>query len=293
MQKLWKQTIVKIAELMVEVNTKCNRRNPELLNFFNTAGIKWPLLEEYVKNNQNGQIYWMNIYDTITELEYLNDNEPENLKILIEFLADPRGYPLNEEYCLEIQTTLNKLLNPWGYEFSKSSIPQLIDYKPDLLHPIKSLDTFSPKESIDKFIDGSLERDKRPCIFISHASKDYEIANEFASMFEKKEIRSFVANLDILAGTDWDNQLKEEIHKSDELLLILSPEAMKSNWVLLEVGAAWILGKPITPAIMYIDLNTLPEPIKKFQAKQIIASSQRESVVDDIVKRIYKNNPGK
>jgi len=112
MRKLWKQTIVKIAELMVEVNVKCDRRNPELLNFFKTAGIKWLLLEEYVANDQNNQIYRMNIYDTITELEYLNNNEPENLKILIEFLADPRGYPLNEEYWRKIKTTLNILLKP-------------------------------------------------------------------------------------------------------------------------------------------------------------------------------------
>jgi hypothetical protein len=153
---------------------------------------------------------------------------------------------------------------------------------------MKNLDTSSPEESIDKFIDESSEITKRPCIFISHASEDSEIAKEFASMFEKRRIESFVANFNVFAGADWNNQVKEEIYKSDELLLILSPDAMKSNWVLIEVGAAWILGKPITPAVMYTDLNTVPEPIKKFQAKPILTNSQRESVVDNIVKRVYK-----
>jgi hypothetical protein len=286
MRKLWKQTIVKIAELMVEVNLKCDRRNPELLNFFKTAGIKWLLLEEYVENNQNNQIYRMSIYDTITELEYLNNNEPENLKILIEFLADPRGYPLNEEYWREIKTTLSILLKPWGYEFSKSTIPQLINCEPDLFHPMKSLDTSSPEEPIEKFIDESLEITKRPCIFISHASEDSEIANEFASMFREKGIMTFVANVDILAGTNWEKKLKEEIYKSDELLLILSPESENSNWVMIEVGAAWILGETITPAVMYTNVNSIPEPIKKFQAKPIKTSSQRKNLVEDIAKRV-------
>lgn len=126
-----------------------------------------------------------------------------------------------------------------------------------------------------------------PRVFISHASDDKKIAEEFTTMFTKKNIKSFDANLDILSGENWEEKLLEEINKSDELLLILSPNSIKSNWVMIEVGAAWTLGKPITPATLYVKLESVPEPIKKFQVVPIEATLAREKLVEDIANRVY------
>ena len=161
-----------------------------------------------------------------------------------------------------------------------------VDYpKSDFIHIIESIDTSNPNESLIKFLDKSMELVDSPYIFISHTTADSGIAKEFADMLAKRNIKTFVANLDILSGTNWDKKLKEEIYKSDELLLILSPKSLKSKWVMIEVGAAWILEKHITPAILYANENSIPEPIKKFQAKNILTTSEREKIVDDIALR--------
>lgn len=152
---------------------------------------------------------------------------------------------------------------------------------------IEGFRTPNHKNFLKIFIEKSLEIVSFPYIFISHATKDYELAVEFSKLFEKKNIKSFVANIDILPGTDWYEQLRGEIYKSDELLLILSPESMRSDWVMIEVGAAWALNKIITPAVIYADLLSAPEPIKKFQAQNITTSSARKKLVEVIAKRIY------
>ena len=56
---------------------------------------------------------------------------------------------------------------------------------------------------------------------------------------------------------------------------------------MIEVGAAWALGKSITPAILYGDWQSAPEPIKKFQAKKITTFLARQELVEVIAKRIY------
>jgi hypothetical protein len=156
----------------------------------------------------------------------------------------------------------------------------------DFLNIMESIGTSDSKELMDNFLNKAFSIVETPHIFISHSSVDSGLAEEFADMFKDKGIMTFVANIDILAGIDWEKKLKEEIYKSDELLLILSPKSKNSKWVMIEVGAAWILGKTITPAVMYADVNSTPEPIKKFQAKSIITSPQRKNLVEEIAKRV-------
>lgn len=160
----------------------------------------------------------------------------------------------------------------------------------DLLNIVKDLKKENYRQVLKKFMETAFDIIDNPNIFISYANEDHELAEEFAELLTELKIKTFVANIDILPGTDWYNKLRDEIHKADELLLIVSPKSVNSSWVMIEIGAAWALGKRITPALLYENVDDVPEPIKRFQAQKIITISQRRKLVEIIAQRNKAQN---
>jgi hypothetical protein len=124
-------------------------------------------------------------------------------------------------------------------------------------------------------------------VFISHAKDDIEIARELENMLFDKSVSTFIA-INIQPGNKWEEELKSEIYASDELLLIWSPNSMESDWVMLEVGAAWAMDKRIRTAVINGDLKTAPEPIREFQAVDIKTHLAREKLVESIAGDVKK-----
>jgi hypothetical protein len=49
-----------------------------------------------------------------------------------------------------------------------------------------------------------------------------------------------------------------------------------------EAGALWALGKPMVPAIMYVEIDDMPEPIKKYQATRIETADGLRKLYDEV-----------
>ena len=49
----------------------------------------------------------------------------------------------------------------------------------------------------------------------------------------------------VRAGENWAERLKRELKASDVFVLIGTPRAQLSDWVLWELGMAWGAGKPV------------------------------------------------
>lgn len=186
--------------------------------------------------------------------------------------TSPETIPLFEEH-------LNKLAISLGYG------------ETDFANILQGLKTGDYHETMGQFVKEAFEIITTPCLFISYSSEDAGLAKELAQLCEEAHIHAFVANINILPGTDWYHKLKEEIYKSEEILLLLTPHSAHSPWVMIEVGAAWALDKPITPAaIEYSNIKSLPEPIKKFQVQDITTMADRKKLIDVISQRIHNQS---
>jgi hypothetical protein len=53
----------------------------------------------------------------------------------------------------------------------------------------------------------------------------------------------------------------------------------------METGAAWALGKPLIPALVHIAIDQLPDPVRRYQARVIETTAQRQSLVDKLRNR--------
>ena len=74
--------------------------------------------------------------------------------------------------------------------------------------------------------------------FISYSTKDQEFADRLYADLQNKGVRCWFAPNDIQAGKKIHEQIDEAIRRYERLLLILSPNSMKSPWVKTEIRKA-------------------------------------------------------
>ena len=118
--------------------------------------------------------------------------------------------------------------------------------------------------------------------FISYSSDDLALATEIAGDIEGRKMRTFMASRDLAAGTVWTEEVRQALLASRTLLIVLTPNSATRPWVMCEVGASWALGKPLIPALLYVDPKTLPEVITAYQGRRIETAQGRKALVDEL-----------
>jgi hypothetical protein len=126
---------------------------------------------------------------------------------------------------------------------------------------------------------------EKPKVFISSASRDYGAATELAAVLAHELVSTFAAAGVIKAGEDWNEELRQAILDCDEVIVLCGPEVKKSEWVLMEIGAAWALKKRITPVILGAKPKQIPEHLRRIQFAYVRNSNDLSYLVSQIVAR--------
>jgi len=82
-------------------------------------------------------------------------------------------------------------------------------------------------------------------VFISHSSIDTWVARQLAGYIEDLGAATFLDEADIEYGDDFEERILEAIRTSHELLVLLTPWALKRPYIWLEIGAIWGLGRRV------------------------------------------------
>jgi len=100
-------------------------------------------------------------------------------------------------------------------------------------------------------------RSKMARIFISHAAKDKELVEEFVDLLQigidvhpDDIFCSSLPGMGIPTGTDFISYIKSKVQNPDLVLLVVTPEFLKSQFCNNEVGASWALSLPIRPLLV-------------------------------------------
>jgi TIR domain len=131
-------------------------------------------------------------------------------------------------------------------------------------------------------------------VFISYAVEDSELATEIADAMQREGLRTFLAGRSIASGKLWANEIRNALRASRAGVLLLTPNSASSDWVMCEAGAFWALEKPIVPALLYVDIRTVPEVISAHQSKKVETTQQRILLVEEIKRlcRAYEDEEG-
>jgi hypothetical protein len=82
---------------------------------------------------------------------------------------------------------------------------------------------------------GALEPIQFYSCFISYSTKYEEFANRLHSKMREHNLRVWIANEDLKGGHKLREQIDEAIRVYDKTIIVLSPESLRSKWVMNEV----------------------------------------------------------
>ncbi len=97
-------------------------------------------------------------------------------------------------------------------------------------------------------------------VFISASAKDSELAQDLSYRLQEAGAKVVAGEKPALEGTRIS--LDPHLMKADEVVVLLTDHSVNSQWVLLEMGAAWGQHKRLTPVIVGLEDRELPHVVK-------------------------------
>lgn len=130
-------------------------------------------------------------------------------------------------------------------------------------------------------------------VFISHSSADHAAAGAFVRLLRAAlcglraaDIRcTSVRGYGFPAGTDFEEQLRQEVFEAESLVALLTPTSLRSTFVLFELGARWATKHPL----LMVRVGSLPpESLKGPLSAVITADGSSESDVAALLSTLSK-----
>ncbi len=119
-------------------------------------------------------------------------------------------------------------------------------------------------------MENNLKTKEKYLVFISHSSKDRWIAKQIANIIEQKckryNITTFLDEKDIAGGDSIPETIRDNIQNCQEFIVLLSRYSIDRPWVLIEIGAAWGLGRRVTAIIDKVTPEEMPDIMTPYKA---------------------------
>lgn len=128
-------------------------------------------------------------------------------------------------------------------------------------------------------------------VFISYSVKDEEKAIEVHSLLSSYGIKTFLAGISLEPGSNWSEEIMNNLKKSQWILFLASESACESPAVQQELGMALGTDKEIIPVTWEIKPEQLPAWIKGKQAIDLSKGSVEalEPIIQKIANKIKSN----
>jgi hypothetical protein len=144
----------------------------------------------------------------------------------------------------------------------------------------------SPPESSKT---SSLDQMDELDIFISHSSLDAPVAKLLIAVYEKalkisaRKIRCTSVNgYRLPGGADTNDTLRTEVFGTQLFIALLTPDSIKSSFVLFELGARWGARKPLVPLMARgLSASDLPAPLNGLNALSVCVADQVRQHIEE------------
>lgn len=126
-------------------------------------------------------------------------------------------------------------------------------------------------------------------VFVSHATADKWIARAICEKLEAVGATTFRDDRDIAGGDDIPEEIRRQIKRSEEMVVLLTPKSNGRPWVLLETGAAWGCRKGfrIVVVLYHVDIDPLPDMLK---SKKAIPLNDFDDYLAEVAHRVGRTS---
>lgn len=118
-------------------------------------------------------------------------------------------------------------------------------------------------------------------VFISHSTRDQGLVIYLANLLHKFGVTPIVAQWYLTPGQALDKKISGHIRTADCILVLLTQNGIRSNWVQQEVGCSLEQGKPIIPLV---EKGIEPEALAALQGKEYIEYDPHQ--YDDAISKL-------
>jgi hypothetical protein len=137
---------------------------------------------------------------------------------------------------------------------------------------------------------------EKPVIFISHSSKDKDVALhlqlQLMNVFDISALNVFRSTdpFAIPSSSEWFEEIKKNLDKADALVVIVSQASINSVWVGYEIGYFWhkTSGQNIYPLVM--PETEIRGPIERLQYKLLNNSDSLKAFFTDLCRNLKTGN---
>ena len=110
--------------------------------------------------------------------------------------------------------------------------------------------------------------------FISYSSIDDRWAKRIAGVLARLGVDHFLDRKDIRWGDKVVEAISESMRSSSDVVVVISPASLKSQWVAFEIGQAKALGKRLLPLLTHASLD-VPDFLRGFHYVSSLAELKR------------------
>lgn len=105
-------------------------------------------------------------------------------------------------------------------------------------------------------------------IFLSHSNNDEWLAGVIAEKIEAAGIKVWLDEMSLAGGESVTNAVIRGIRNSDEAVVLVSNQSLRSQWVAAEIGMAMAVKKRITPLLNNVDEDAMA-PLKGVKSYEL------------------------
>jgi hypothetical protein len=108
-------------------------------------------------------------------------------------------------------------------------------------------------------------------VFVSHATYDKWVAKVLCEKIASlgSSVQPWRDDRDIDGGEIIPDTIRTAIQECDEFLVLLTPESVQRQWVLVEIGAAWGQHLRIVPILYHVTAELIPAAIRLHRGYQL------------------------
>jgi hypothetical protein len=93
-------------------------------------------------------------------------------------------------------------------------------------------------------------RNAAPLVFVSHHGMDAWVAKQIAREIVGRGASVYLAEADVEVGPDFEEQLLDALNLASELVVLLTPWALRRPYLWAELGAVWGRRIPIVGLLL-------------------------------------------
>jgi hypothetical protein len=102
-------------------------------------------------------------------------------------------------------------------------------------------------------------------VFISHSHQDDELVRDLVRRLLGARLEPVVDLAGLPFNTDWKATVREQIRSAEAMLILVTPAALNSGWIMRELGMAEGLELLVVPVTAGVKPRDLRAPLQDYQ----------------------------